>query len=68
MVEEARPAPAGGGLEAAVMGELRASLRGAAPADLAAALDAPLAAVTAALEVLRARGTLVQRGPKFFMA
>jgi HEAT repeat protein len=68
MVEEALPAPTAGGLEAAVLGEIRASLRGAAPADLAAHLDAPLAAVAAALEVLRARGTLVQRGPRFFMA
>jgi hypothetical protein len=68
MVEETAPAPAAGGLEALVLGELRAALRGAAPADLAAALDAPLAAVAAALEVLRARGTLVQRGPRFFTA
>jgi hypothetical protein len=67
MVQEAAPQPASG-LDAAILLEVRAALRGMAPADLAAALGAGPEAVASALETLRARGTLVQRGSRWFTA
>jgi hypothetical protein len=69
MVEEAPPpSPEASGLDSAILLEIRASLRGASPDDLAAVTGAPVAVVSAALHALRARGTLVQRGPRWFMA
>ncbi|HYD41224.1 MAG TPA: HEAT repeat domain-containing protein [Anaeromyxobacter sp.] len=68
MVQEAVPQPAAPGLEAAILSEVRMALRGVAPADLAAAVGATPDAVAAALETLRARGTLVQRGSRWFTA
>jgi len=55
-------------LEAAVVAEVRTALRGASAQDLSAALQAPAPEVWAALEVLRARGALVQRGARWFTA
>jgi hypothetical protein len=70
MVEEvASAAPAdASGIETALLFEVRASLRGASPDDLATAVGAPASAVAAALEALRTRGALVQRGARWFMA
>ncbi len=70
MVQEPAPvaAPEDSGVETAVLFEVRAALRGAHPDDLAAAVGAPAAAVAAALASLRDRGTLVQRGARWFMA
>jgi HEAT repeat protein len=70
MVEEVAPAgPAdASGIETAILFEVRAALRGASPDDLASAVGAPASAVAAALEALRTRGALVQRGARWFMA
>jgi len=68
MVQEAPAPSAAPGLEAAILSEVRIALRGVAPADLAAAVGAAPDAVAAALETLRARGTLVQRGSRWFTA
>ena len=69
LVEDAPPPPPeASGLESAVLFEVRAALRGSSPDDLAAAVGAPAAAVSAALSSLRDRGTLVQRGARWFMA
>jgi HEAT repeat protein len=68
MVQEAPPPPEDSGIETAILFEVRAALRGASPDDLAAAVGAPAAAVAAALSSLCDRGTLVQRGARWFMA
>jgi hypothetical protein len=65
---EPAPSPEAAGLETAVLFEIRAALRGADPDHLAAAVGASSAAVGAALASLRDRGTLVQRGARWFMA
>ncbi len=68
-VLEQPPAPsAPSALEQTIVFEVRAALRGSSPPELATALSAPLAAVVAALELLRVRGTLVQRGARWFTA
>jgi hypothetical protein len=70
VVEEPAPRPApvdpsGDALEAAVELELRGALRGRTAAELCAATGAPAARVDAALEALRARGTLTLRGSRW---
>ncbi len=55
-------------LEGSIVGEVRASLRGCVPTELSILLDAPPARVDAALAVLAARGALVQRGLRWFLA
>jgi hypothetical protein len=69
-VKERAPAasPEASGLETAVLSEVRAALRGASSDDLSAAVGAPAVTVAAALSSLRDRGTLVQRGARWFMA
>jgi HEAT repeat protein len=68
-VLEPPPAPAApSALEQTIVFEVRAALRGSSPPELATALSAPLTAVVAALELLRVRGTLVQRGARWFTA
>ncbi len=69
-VDEPLPAatPEASRLETAVLSEVRAALRGAHPDDLVAAVAGPAGAVAAALASLRDRGTLVQRGARWFMA
>ncbi|MGC4000527.1 MAG: HEAT repeat domain-containing protein [Anaeromyxobacter sp.] len=66
MVQEAAPA-AGTDLEA-VVAEVRMSLRGCTAADLGAVLGLAGGQVEAALATLSARGTIVQRGARWFMA
>ncbi|ACG75108.1 PBS lyase HEAT domain protein repeat-containing protein [Anaeromyxobacter sp. K] len=61
-------APADPGLEAGIVGEVRIALRGCTPADLSAVLGAPQPRVDAVLAALAARGALVQRGARWFMA
>jgi len=68
MVTEAPSEAASSGIDVALLAELRAALRGGTAADLARAVNAPPPAVDAALAALAARGTLVQRGPRWFMA
>lgn len=55
-------------LEATLVGEVRASLRGRSAEELAQITDAEPAAVATALRALVARGTLSQRGSRFFMS
>jgi hypothetical protein len=55
-------------LEPAIVAEVRAALRGCTAADLSAALGAPAPRVDATLAALASKGTLVQRGPRWFMA
>jgi hypothetical protein len=62
------PADGGDPLEEAIVVEVRSALRGRTPDELAAALPAGTAAVQAALSALVARGTLAQRGSRFFMS
>ncbi|ABC83602.1 HEAT repeat protein [Anaeromyxobacter dehalogenans 2CP-C] len=61
-------APADPGLDAGIVGEVRIALRGCTAADLSAVLGAPQPRVDAALAALAARGALVQRGARWFMA
>jgi hypothetical protein len=63
------PAPqAGEDLSSAIVFEVRAALRGCTAADLAAALGAGATRVDTALAALATRGTLVQRGARWFMS
>jgi len=62
------PAEGGDPLEEAIVVEVRSALRGRTPDELAAALSTGTAAVEAAVNALVARGTLAQRGPRFFMS
>ncbi len=62
------PADGGDPLEEAIVVEVRSALRGRTPDEIAAALPAGTAAVQAALSALVARGTLAQRGSRFFMS
>jgi HEAT repeat protein len=55
-------------LEAAVTGEVRTALRGRTCAEIAAALGAGSPAVEGTLRALAARGLLVARGPRWFLA
>ena len=55
-------------LSQSILVEVRAALRGCTAENLAAALGAPAAAIDAALAALAARGTLVQRGARWFMS
>jgi len=68
MVTEAPPEAAPHGIDLALLAEIRAALRGCTAADLVHAIGAPPPTVDAALAVLAARGMLVQRGPRWFMA
>ena len=52
----------------AIVFEVRAALRGCTAADLAAALGAGATRVDTALAALATRGTLVQRGARWFMS
>jgi hypothetical protein len=62
-------APTGGPspLEAALIGEIRTSLRGRTVEELSEIANAEAAAITASLTLLVRRGTLLQRGPRFFV-
>jgi stage V sporulation protein SpoVS len=51
-----------------VTGELRAALRGRTCAEIATALGAGSLAVEGALRALAARGLVVARGPRWFLA
>ncbi len=67
-LEDGEAAPAASGdLGAAIVSEVRASLRGCTAADLARVLEAEPARIDTALAALAARGTLVQRGARWFM-
>jgi DNA-binding IclR family transcriptional regulator len=55
-------------VEAQVVAEIRAALRGCTPEGLAAALAVPPARMEAALRTLAARGTVAQRGTRWFMS
>jgi hypothetical protein len=61
------PAPADD-LAPTLVAEVRAALRGCTTDDLAAAVGAPAARVESALAALASRGTLVQRGARWFMS
>jgi hypothetical protein len=54
-------------LEAVLIGEIRTSLRGRTAEELSHLVDAEIAAVTDSLVTLVRRGTLSQRGPRFFV-
>ena len=62
------PDPSSAALAPAILGEVRAALRGQTADGLAEVLGAPRPLVDAALARLAAQGTLVQRGPRWFMA
>ncbi|WP_234945196.1 HEAT repeat domain-containing protein [Anaeromyxobacter sp. Fw109-5] len=66
-VVEVAPAP-GEDLSAGIVFEVRAALRGCTAADLSNVLGAEPGRVDAALAALAGRGTLVQRGARWFMA
>jgi hypothetical protein len=70
MVEDALPSlPRDAtGIEMAILFEVRAALRGTSHDDLVSAVGAPASAVAAALDALRSRGALVQRGARWFTA
>ena len=70
MVEDALPSAPGDatGIEMAILFEVRAALRGTSHDDLVCAVGAPASAVAAALDALRSRGALVQRGARWFTA
>jgi hypothetical protein len=55
-------------LEPAILSEVRAALRGCTSADLCAALGAAAFRVDPSLAALASKGTLVQRGARWFMA
>ncbi|WP_242346336.1 HEAT repeat domain-containing protein [Anaeromyxobacter terrae] len=63
---DAAPKP-GDDLGPAIVSEVRAALRGCTAADLSRMLEAEPARIDAALAALAARGTLVQRGARWFM-
>ncbi len=68
VLEDGPAAPrASGDLGPAIVSEVRAALRGCTAADLALTLEAEPARIDAALAALAARGTLVQRGSRWFM-
>jgi hypothetical protein len=62
------PAGEPGPLETMLIDEVRASLRGRSVEELMQVTEAEPAAVAATLRTLVARGTLSQRGPRFFMS
>jgi HEAT repeat protein len=55
-------------LEASLIGEIRASLRGCTAEDLSRLISTELTAVMDLLIILVKRGTISQRGPRFFMS
>jgi HEAT repeat protein len=68
VVDHASSAAGDPDLEVALVAEVRAALRGCSAESLAAAVGAQAGTVGATLLNLSARGTLVQRGARWFMA
>lgn len=54
-------------LEASLIGEIRTSLRGRTTEELSQLINVELAEVVGSLTILVKRGTISQRGPRFFM-